>query len=234
MPKGVFRRKVRKVRRNKKTTLKKMIRKEINKSEETKIYATFPSYNSGVAQNELYTMSPFQGLAQGTGDNARIGQTIFARHVKVRGWFRTKASNPVINVRVMVMLADEQYNALMDWTKTSTAGTGVAVNSLFYSASADGNAWNYNALIQNKAGNTILADKVYKVKSPYSVQVSQTPFDIDIPLFRRLTYTYASQLFNKQQLYILVTASSPLPSLVDGVSAITEMSIQSLVTYKDS
>lgn len=221
-------------RYNKKTAVLRVVRREIFKQEETKVKSLAPYTSNVLAMNIMYTMSPFQTIALGTSDSERIGQSIYVRHVKITG---SVSNNPLImsaGVRILVYWMDEKFNT--QWGAWNYA-TGPSQTALFYDTTSGGAANQLNAIVNNKLGNPVIYDRVIMCTQQQPVangQLVVKNFKIDLPIFKKFTYEYGSTpyCFNDKQLYISVIPWSPLGT--PGTTQPINLSVQGIVTYKDS
>ena len=201
--------------------VKKIVRRELNKNEETKIWATSDLKSTGLLQNTLYTISPMV-VAVGTGVNQRIGTQIFVRHLKVRLAISNTNTQSSIQFRILTLWSDKQY--ALDWT---AYGAALGSTDIFYPSN------NYTgALINNKLDTRIICDKIYTVKTDISGQLIKKNYSYDCPIMKKVTYLGANNLVKDSQLYIVIIPTTPLG--VNGVTAVGDISAQALLTYKDA
>lgn len=203
--------------------VKKIVRREISRAEETKIFATNDLKSTGLLMNTLYTLSPLT-ITGGTGSNQRIGKDIYLRHLKVRLAIQNTTTQNQVQYRVMVLWSDSQY--ILDWT--TYAGVGIGSSDIFYGSN------NYTgALIDNKRNVKIICDKLYTVTAPVSGTLVKKNFSFDCPLFQKVTFiNAANNILKDMQLYVVVIPTTPAGT--SGVTAVGDFSAQALLTYKDA
>lgn len=202
--------------------VKKIVRRELGRQEETKIFTTGDLLNTGLKENTLYTLSPLT-ITTGTGLNQRIGSQIYLRHIKLRMNITNTTAQPQVQFRVMVVWSDSQY--LLDWT--TYAGVGLGSSELFYTSN------NYTtALINNKLNTKVICDRLFTVNTDVASAVVRRTFSMDCPIYQRITYLGSNNLIKDQQLYVVIIPTTPAG--VTGTTSIGSFTAQALVTYKDS
>lgn len=202
--------------------VKSIVRRELGRQEETKIFSTSDLLNTGLKENTLYTLSPLT-ITIGGNPVQRIGSQIYLRHLKVRMSIQNTTTQPQVQFRVMVLWSDSQY--LLDWT--TYGGAGVGSTEIFYPNN------NYTmALINNKLNTKIICDKLFTVKSDISGAVARRNFSLDCPIYQKITYLGTNNFIKDQQLYVVIIPTTP--SGTTGVTSVGSFSAQALVTFKDS
>lgn len=204
--------------------LKSVVKREINKSEETKVYTTGSISSTLLKHNTIYTLQPTQFITQGTDYVNRTGNTIFLRHVKLKGLVSPGTAN-YITYRVMGIWSESQYIGA-----SFAFNSGVGVTDLFHSA----NFYTY-ALVNPKLPSTVIYDKLHTVKNTITGVESTFPLELDLPIMRKMIYQPGSgltKLFKDKQLYIII-----IPYVAGGTSGTTNVGawdLQATCTFKDA
>lgn len=203
----------------------KIARAIVNKDRETKQYP-FSFNQGGLLENTVYTSAPVQFITEGTDDNQRIGKKIFLRHLNLKG--QIYGSYPVYFVRVMVYWSPTETTITGTYPTLSNVSVGT---TQLFTPTVGAYAF---AHLNNKLGNKMLCDRVYKVDSETSGTPDERKFRIDCPIFRNIQYANnaAPSLLHGDQLYVSVIVHQ---INVSGGSA-TSVGIvcNGIVTYKDS
>lgn len=239
----------------KRRTFAKRVQQVINKNlEDKQAYqaVTDVNYNSGInSAGDLNFIIP--NIANGTTDNARIGDQIRAKSLIVKGHFITNLtfnaySQARIGVRMMI-IAPKAYNS----ETSAIAGSAVWLNTLLKKGATTsaftGTTQDLYAPINTDA-ITKYYDRVFYVRSPYvvgtitdgielSTSTTTKFFTIRLPWckHRLLKYdsTVDSNLAPTNYCPILVLGYSHLDnSAPDTVSTQVQLSWISTLTYQDA
>lgn len=215
-------------------TIKKIVKKEIKKNEETKLFYASTTA-SALASNLVYTLSPTQGISVGTSAQARIGNEIFIQNLTLNMKALSAETIASTNIRVIVMWNDVQKSG--GWAFNPTG----LVEADFLLASSD----NINSLPNYKLGVNILYDQVISMRSSCPVlftATANTKFTrsqvlkrVTIPLKgKKVVWEPSTNYFNDKQLYVVIIPQSQDVGVIPGVTTVGALDIQALLSFKDA
>lgn len=221
-----------------KKTVTAVVKKEIKKAEETKIYYV-TAVNSTAVTNGLYTLSPVQGITQGTGaQGARVGNDIFLQNLTINVLMQSLANVVQTNFRIMVLWADDMYTA--GWNFLGGPLNGLVASDFLLTSSNI-----YNSLPDFKQDINVLYDQQFSIQSFQATTFTTTANTaynkgqitkkITIPFNgKKVSWTQGSVFFNKKQLYVVIIPNSPDNGITQGVTSVGAIDIQALLSYKDA
>lgn len=201
--------------------VKKVVRRELLKQEETKQYYPTSVTSSALTHNTLYTMSPIQGLAKGTASNERVADQIYLRKLVITGDLQNSGAQSNVLHRILVL-----------WTDQQTATTW-GFNSVFGSSNIFYTTTNYAfAMINNKLNNTIICDRTVKAEADIGSSIKSKQFKIVCPIFKKIQWQFSSTYLKERQLYVVVIPHVPGGST--GVTVAGTANYNALLTYTDA
>lgn len=215
--------------------VRRMVRREIMKSEETKIRAddiTITASGGGLKNNTFYSIAPTRWITKGTNDYERTGEKIFLKHLTLR--LQLQSVYYPTEVRIMGILHEKNVNP-------QASGNGLyqtlGSNDLFYGT----NGYYTHAFINNKLGATLLCDKLIHFGNPNTNSGTRVPdlktITLDCPINKQMQYAPgdASNGFNDMQFYWVIVCSAPdFPPYAVTSTVVTTGTAQTIVTYKDA
>jgi hypothetical protein len=211
--------------------IKSIVKSEINKDVETKIFNLGSSVSSALATQTVYSLNPLSSIVAGTGVNQRIGQEINLKNLNVRILIQNTSATvrQTTYYRIMVLWHESAYT-----TSWAYSGTALGSSELFHSSS--------NLLTSppnRKLGLTLLKDKLMAVRAQTSnaatQSANQTTLNINIPFKnKKVGYVPGTTYLKQRQLYVVVIPGSADVGLISGVSAVGSIDICGTVSYTDA
>lgn len=216
-----------------KQNVKTMVRREVSRQEETKIFKFDVSGN--LLHNVIYTCAPLGMIATGTDDNQYTGRKIYCRYVTLSGTVFASAN---ANVRVIGMWTEKSpplsgtVPGLQNYGTVSTTGPFVATD--FFTSNQVGSAY---APLNNKLGNRVVYDRLFQIKNDNpqaSNVIKEVPFKIRIPVMRPIQFgsTIVPKVLMGEQFMIHVIGHQAGYSA--GAATTIGLGMAGLVTYKDA
>lgn len=205
--------------------VKKVVRRELNKREETKIFSGSTVVNSLIEGQPLTAAIP-QFIAEGVDENQRTGRKVFLRHLTLKGY---AFSNQPVLFRVLVWWSEKTYAI----TASNPMFPNCLVNPTDIFLPSSGSY--VRGLINNKLGNQIICDKIISVNPTISSQSTDKSFKYDCSIMQNLQYLSASvpSNFSDKQLYVtLIPHSSTSAGSSSPINGGIAMNY--LVSYKDA
>lgn len=205
-----------------------LVKRQISRAEETKIYSTGSATSSALTRESIYTLSPLQVITQGTGNYNRIGNDIYLQGIKLNMLFQNLGQRQTLFYRVAVLWHTSQWNA--NWTYQDC----LTKNELFYTGS---NPMQTPFNTKN-TGTTVLYDKVFDMSSTSNngatLFYKQKQFSKFLKINKRLTYLAGSNILKSKQLYIVIIPLTIDAGSVAWTTSCGAVDMQSLVYYKDA
>jgi hypothetical protein len=212
--------------------VKKIARREIGRAEETKVQ-THSLFGNAFKGSTLYTLCPLQLISQGSDAHQRVGRSIYLRHLTLKGCnypaLLSSGSYAPTTFRVMGLWLSKRY--LNGGTAIKYNEGGVGSSDLFFSGGITGMT---QALIDNRLDADVVFDRRFVI-NPIGATVSRcSPFTIDYPVFKKVTYEDASVpgYLTEKQFYVVVMADAPTVATGALVNCYQELNI--VVTFKDA
>jgi len=210
-----------------KKEITQIVKKQINKREETKVYSSSNAISSSLASGTIYNLSPTQQIVQGTGINQRIGNEIFLKNITITLVMQNRLQQSLY-YRLMVIWMPEWLSASWTYNTGITSGT-----ELFWTSSNL-----ISAPVNYKLGNTILYDKVFNLSTktnngaaPYYQQQFKR---VKVKINKKLTYEPGTNFFTKKQLFVVLIPLSIDAGITPGVSSVGATDIHCLTSYQDA
>lgn len=220
-------------------SLKNVVTQVIKKTGESKIYINKPTaqanVSTGLLHNTIYTFNPLQGIALGTGERNRVGDSIFVKFIKLRYATQCTAAAPCQKYRVMVIKSDEKFNV-----PPTAFGSGFGLSDLFW---PDGGG-NYSLEtirclknLKDASITSVLYDRIHDVNfhsydnGPNTIQGKA--WDVTIPVNKKVSYDNVNSNYLKGDNYYVIT----IPWIGGGSTGSTQATyteVQCMVTYIDS
>lgn len=178
-------------------------RKGTKKTFKSKVKSINPakhlSGNTGVTINNavIYTMNLTAQIGQGTGNNNRLGDSVYLEALKMEGFFQSATDPNAYRFRLIIGWSGEEYG-------TTTLASGSLTSSELFLPSTDTTVT--NAIVNPKAFTT-LYDEVHDLNSQVSDYrtIQSTRFTIQIK--QSFPYQAATSVYGKtKNLYAVVVA----------------------------
>lgn len=168
-------------------------------------------HHAGVSEtvltdNGIFTMGITQGVGPGTGNNQRIGDSIFLEALKINGHFQSSENSNGYKFRVIVGYSGEEYG-------TTVLATGnLSAQEIFLPSGGE----NINKIVNPKAF-TAVYDEVIDINSQIEGDGTIQSYRATIPLKKNFPYQEATSVYGKtNNLYVVVIGYGI--GLVDGTS----------------
>lgn len=152
-----------------------------------------------MTMNTLYTYNVTSKVAQGTGVNQRIGDSIYLEALKIRGNYIVPQDAGGYVARILVGYSGEEYSA-------TGFASGLGTGEVFHAPTA--NAWSPNGLINSKAF-TVLYDQTIDINTLTTTNEELSSFVATVPLKKDHDYQAAASIYGKKtNLYIVVVGAA--------------------------
>lgn len=208
--------------------IRRMVRRELAKRDENKTY--YNTFSSGaLTHNTLYTWSATQALVKGTSQHNRVGNSIYARYLKIRVSVNVNAGAPYFQGRLITLYSPDRFIAPPNGFYSSIGSSDLFITPL------PGNV--IDSLIDGKkfSGNRIICDKKFTMRAQSTLPIGGAEhkmYQYTCPLFRKLTYDDNDTGYLKNgQIYTVF-----IPYIgggTNGVSLVQGIEVQQLLTYTD-
>lgn len=217
-----------------KKAISTIVKKQINKNEESKFL--FQTITGNVVSNNIYTMSPIQSLAIGTGQNNRVGNQVRLQRLTIQFLLQNSVAWSQTNLRVLVFWSPYTYSA--GWSLSNVTSFGSSDIML-------GTANNFASPIDFTKPITLLYDKKHTINAK-DVQTFNTTTNltftknqiyrkISIPLNgKKIQFVSGSSWLTEKNLYVVLIPQSADTNVIAGVSTVGALDIQSIISYKDA
>lgn len=177
----------------------------------------------GATHNTIYTCNLTAGVAVGTADNQRIGDSIQLCALKLNGLLSSNgAITASCQFRVIVGWSGEEYNL------PATLGAGLTSGELFEGTT--GVAWKNTGIINPKAF-TVLDDRVYTLNNSISLVSDIQEIAYTIPVSTDFHYQATGSVYGKTRNLYLVVIGCTLNG-VAGVTSAGSVAISTDLIYK--
>jgi hypothetical protein len=156
-------------------------------------------HHSGISEtvitdNQIFTMGITQGVGPGTGNNQRIGDSIFLEALKINGHFQSSEVSNGYKYRILVGYSGEEYGTLV------LASGNLNTGELFLPSGGE----NVNKIVNPKSF-TAIYDEVVDINSQIEGDGTIQSFRATIPLKRNFDYQQATSVYGKTvNLYVVV------------------------------
>jgi len=184
--------------------------------------------------NTLYTWNPLSNIAIGTGELARLGQSIHVDTIKVKGQitnFSQVNKDHDIVVRLMWVKHTAQYG-----TGSNAFVSGLGSSQIF----VDGSSTMTNAIV-DKTRCTKLKEERIVLSPNYHTAASQhyryIPFEFDCPLPKdgiNFTYNTVTSNYGKTNNYYLIATATQILDGVSGTTVCANIEFDSQVQFSDT
>lgn len=176
-------------------------------------HATTDDNQTGVVggtHNTIYTCNITAGVAAGTADDSRVGDTIQLSALKLNGLLSSNGSSTSsCQFRVIVGWSGEEYNL-----PNTLASTGLAATELFETGT--GATWRNTGIINPKAF-TVLDDRIFSLNNSIANVSDITEFAYTVPCSTSFPYQANGSVFGKtRNLYVIW-----IPCILNGASGLT-------------
>lgn len=209
-----------------KRAIKAVVKRELQNAEESKRYVNTHA-STTLTHNTIYTWAPFQGLNPGVGVSERIGSSIYAKALKIRGYYRINTTIPNAKLRIMVLTSDVNLGV------GATFGSGLGTSDLFI----PGSTGNVQALglVNLKDGQVrqVLCDKTISLELQEGLLGSTNDRMFEMTCWLNKKVDYETSGYNKSKNYYIII----IPYIPGGVTAVTtlpEVQLTTMLTYKDA
>lgn len=209
-----------------KKIVRRVVKQELRKDEETK-QLPFAYSSNALGHNTMYSVYPWQALNQGTSGSTRVGDQVFLRHMKMRGYASNTTVLPTIKYRILGVWLDKKYpNATTVATATSAYQTIAPVSTdLFFTT----HSILSTALINNKLEHQVVFDRLIEIKTEVGTRETKR-FDIDVPIMKKVTLQ-TDNLLKDSQFYVIII---PDGDIVTAGMPVGFLSLQGVLTYTDA
>lgn len=156
-------------------------------------------HHAGVSEtvltdNTIFTMGITQGVGPGTGNNQRIGDSIFLEALKINGHIQSAETSNGYKYRIIVGYSGEEYGT------TVLASGNLTSNEIFLPSGGE----NVNKIVNPKTF-TAIYDEVIDINSQIEGDGTVQSFRATIPLKRNFPYQQATSVYGKNvNLYVVV------------------------------
>lgn len=187
-------------KRRKKRGPYKSFKKLVYDTEPAKHY-TFDGSTS-TTHNTIYTCSPTQGIVQGTGATARIGDEVYLCALKLHGLAVAATASNAYKYRVLVGWTGEEYSTA-NIANQFVSGLGAAEIFLPNTAAT----LTVNGIVNSKA-ITIIHDETIDINSQISTVADWSSFSYTVPLNMVYPYQASGSVFGKNKNLVVIVTSA--------------------------
>lgn len=164
----------------------------------------------GGTHNTIYTFNATSGIAAGTADDQRVGDSVQLAALKLNGLLSTNgASTSSCQYRIIVGWSGEEYNL-----PNTLSSSGLTATELFETGT--GGAWRNTGIINPKAF-TVLDDRIFTLNNSISLVSDIQEFAYTVPCSTAFHYqSNGSALGKTRNLYVVF-----IPCILNGTSGVT-------------
>jgi len=164
----------------------------------------------GGTHNTMYTCNITAGVAAGTADDSRVGDTIQVAAIKLNGLLSTNPlSTASCQYRIIVGWSGEEYNL-----PNTLSAAGLTAAEVFETGT--GGVWRNTGIINPKAF-TVLDDRIYTLNNSISMVSDIQEFAYTVPCSTSFPYQANGSVFGKtRNLYVVF-----IPCILNGTTGAT-------------
>lgn len=157
-------------------------------------------FTQNQTHNTIYTANITNKITQGTGNQNRIGDSIYLCAAKIQGTIVTPTASGNYMYRIIVGFSGEEYNPT-PMLGISYFGSGLTTSELFLGAPT---VVMPNAIINPKAF-TVLCDYKFTIDSVLSANSNTKAVDVSVPIEQKFLYQAGTVGMGKyKNLYVVV------------------------------
>lgn len=211
-----------------KKAITNIVKKELKKDVETKVWSTGSTTSTSLTKQSLYTLSPIAGIVQGTNNNQRIGNEIYLKNLTLKLLIQNN-NRQSQTYRLLVLWNEANYS--ITWSYNNSLGS----TDIFYSGSNM-----MNVPPNFKLGQKILLDKILHQDAITSSGTSSAPYvkqfvyKFAIKLNKKVKFLPSSPLLNGKQLYVVLIPDTADAGSISGVTTCGAVDFQALLSYDDA
>lgn len=147
-----------------------------------------------LTDNQIFTMGVTQGVGPGTGNNQRIGDSIFLEALKINGHIQSAETSNGYKYRIIVGYSGEEYGATV-----LTSGL-LSTSEVFLPSGGE----NVNKIVNPKSFTSVY-DEIIDINSQIEGDGTVQSFRATIPLKKNFPYQQATSVYGKNtNLYVVV------------------------------
>lgn len=212
-------------KRKRRTGTRTSFRAKVQAMAPAKHYSTADNQTAlvGATHNTIYTCNLTAGIAVGTTDNQRVGDSVRLCALKLNGLLSSNgAITASCQFRVIIGWSGEEYNL------PATLGNGLTSGELFEGST--GAAWKNTGIINPKAF-TVLDDRVYTLNNSISLVADIQEFAYTVPVPTDFHYQSIGSVFGKTRNLYMVVIGCTLNG-VPGVTSAGSIACSTDLIYK--